>query len=150
MPRSIVGTLAAPGSYLEHGVLRIRSGSELCAVGTVVPFKSKTCPPPASVATRPNKPPFRVANEPVAYRAIDGWPIHWRDHHGIIHACEACEVHPGHTLAWTLCRQDVDYNAEHIAADLNEVTCPECAKERWTPRTAVAPELWGADYKRKD
>jgi hypothetical protein len=53
-------------------------------VDIVVPFKSKTCPPPASVATRPNKPPFRVADEPVAYRTIDGWPIHWRDHYGTI------------------------------------------------------------------
>jgi hypothetical protein len=115
--------------------------SEFRVVGSVVSFRPKKCPPPASAATRPNKRPFGVANEPVAYRAIDGWPIHWRDHIGIIHACEACEIQPGHTLAWTLCRKDVEYNAEYVAADINEVTCSKCAKERWTPRTVNAVSL---------
>src|ERR1041385_7165370 len=60
-----------------------------CHLGSVVQFKPRPRrrePPPATAATRPNKPAFRPAHYSVAYHAIEGYPLHWRDNFGMVHA----------------------------------------------------------------
>jgi hypothetical protein len=58
-------------------------------VGSVIPFKPRSSgqqPPVPSAATRPNKPAVLPADASVVvYRAVEGWPIHWRDSFGVVH-----------------------------------------------------------------
>jgi len=99
-------------------------------VGLVLPFKPrrpKPQPTPASAATRPNKPAKRSEDASVVYRAVEGWPIHWRYGSGIVHACEATEIHPGCMLSWTICGKEVHDDATYVSRDLEEVSCPVCA-----------------------
>jgi hypothetical protein len=81
-------------------------------------------------------------------RAVDGWPIHWMDHEGIVHACEQLDVRGG-KIAWTLCGSDVADNAAYVESDLMEVTCKTCAMERWKPQQGHddPPSIWPPDYK---
>jgi hypothetical protein len=64
---------------------------------------------------------------------VEGRPIHWRDGFGVVHACEVTET-TGGLVAWTMCGKDVHDTAQHVSNDLDEVTCPRCAQERWVPR----------------
>ena len=60
-------------------------------------------------------------------------------------------MHPGVMLAWTLCDQDVMTGAPYPSDNLDEVTCPKCAKARWTARLANGLEpAWVPDYKPKN
>jgi hypothetical protein len=124
---------------------------EFCVLGVVIPFKLRRRaaePPPASAATRPNKPKARPLDASLVYRAVGGWPIHWRDSFGMVHTCEATEIHPGCMLTWTLCSKDIYDDAAYVSCDLDEVTCPVCAKERWTPRDPNGPgPAWVPGYK---
>jgi hypothetical protein len=57
-------------------------------------------------------------------------------------------VHPDVTIFWTLCSKDVPDQTAYVADNFDEVTCPVCAKERWTPRDPNGPEAaWVPDYK---
>lgn len=64
-------------------------------------------------------------------------PIRWTDEAGVIHACTGSEVHPGVSLIWTVCQQDVPANAAE-ARSLS-VTCPNC-REGWGAGPAMAGE----------
>jgi hypothetical protein len=119
-------------------------------MGDVVKFRSRRqrgrgpAPPPGA-ATTPNRP------APV-YRAVDGFPVHWRDSFGTIHACEVTEPRPGARIAWTICGKDVTDNAEYVSENLNEVNCVKCTEWRWEPCSANddPPAIWLPDYKPKD
>jgi hypothetical protein len=102
-----------------------------------------------SAATRPNKPAVLPADASVVvYRAVEGWPIHWRDSFGVVHACETSEAHDGLMLSWTICGNDVYDNGAYVSRNMDEVTCPACAKERWSQRHPNGPEpAWIPNYK---
>jgi hypothetical protein len=47
--------------------------------------------------------------------------------------------------------KDFPDQTAYVAESFDEVTCPVCAKERWTPRDPNGPEpAWVPDYKPKD
>lgn len=120
------------------------------AGGSVIPFKPRKArapAPPASVATRLSKPKARPSETFVVYRAVEGRPIHWQDGFGIVHTCEVTETTAG-LVAWTMCDKDVHDTAQYVSNDLDEVTCPRCAQERWVPRDPDGGDVaWLPDYK---
>ena len=60
-------------------------------------------------------------------RCLDGKTIHWQDSAGVIHSCEAAEVHPGLWLIWTDCQRDVPGNEAYRAPHIEAATCSSCA-----------------------
>ena len=83
---------------------------------------------------------LRNEEEPRAYRDVsrDGQlgpqsdernlRIFWHENNsGLLHACEAVDVHPGAVLVWTLCQKDVPPGWE-IFARSEKPKCPDCLK----------------------
>jgi hypothetical protein len=83
------------------------------------------------------------------YRAVDGFPIHWRDSAGTIHACEVTDLKSGGRIAWTICGKDVTDNADYVAGRLDEVNCVKCMEWRWEPHQDEGDPaaIWLPDYK---
>jgi hypothetical protein len=61
---------------------------------------------------------------------VEGWPLHWKDSFGTVHACEQTES-SGTRVAWTICGKDVTDNAVYVAERFDEVTCAKCERYRW-------------------
>ena len=59
-------------------------------------------------------------------RRLDGHAIHWKSGEGVIHSCEAAEVHRGLWLIWSDCQRDVPGNEAYRAPHTEVVTCPAC------------------------
>lgn len=68
-------------------------------------------------------------------RTIAGDPILWTDPAGVVHLCEAADVHPEIRLIWTLCDRDVPAGAAYTRE--GEVpTCPACLRAAPTFRAS--------------
>ncbi|MGY3607696.1 MULTISPECIES: hypothetical protein [unclassified Bradyrhizobium] len=46
-----------------------------------------------------------------SFRTINGIPIFWRGHRGVVRACEGADIHADVRLFWTLCGKDAPADA---------------------------------------